>query len=84
MIFYYFLKSSILVNEWLFINKADNENDDNDGEDHDEDEHIVQEIDPRFLDEGEEDQARQNRPPQQGLWHDDRWQEIVVQDNPII
>ena len=61
-----FLNSSILVNERLLIDIVDVGNDDNDGEDHDEDAHTNAEMDPRFIDEGEEDRADENRPPQEG------------------
>ena len=67
---------------------------DNDAEvsENEEDEPEAAEIDPRYADEGEEDQPARaepraaQRPPGQppGPWDDERWTEVAVEDNPII
>ena len=50
--------------------KVANEIDDNDDEDHDEDNHQPNEMDPRFLDEHEEDGAAAIILPPGGPWHE--------------
>ena len=67
---------------------------DNDAEvsENEEDEPEAAEIDPRYADEGEEDQPARaepraaQRPPGQppGPWDDERWTEVVVEDNAVI
>jgi hypothetical protein len=70
------------------LNLVDNFHDDEEGSDHDEDHHEANEVDPRFANAGEEDiQPDLQVAPQVPIgdpWHDDKWVEVPIQENPMV